>query len=208
MNAPEQITLPSVYTAIAAVARAMAEKGVGKSRRNEQQKYSFRGIDDFYNALAPALATAGLVILPRCLSRDLVERKSGSGNALFYVTVAMEFDFVSAADGSKHTVGPFYGEAMDSGDKATNKAMSAAYKYCVMQAFAIPVEGQTIDSENDTHDVAPELDQTYVLGFESATTQEAVAKTWNAIPRELRAAYRDLKDKAIARVREPAHAAG
>ena len=64
-----------------------------------------------------------------------------------YVTVDAEFDFVSALDGSKHTVRTF-GEAMDSADKATNKAMSAAYKYAAFQAFAIPTEG---DNDADAH---------------------------------------------------------
>jgi hypothetical protein len=151
--------MSAVYKCIAQVASTMATKGVGKDRMADtgKGKYKFRGIDDFYNALAPELAAAGLCILPRCTAREFVERKSASGNALFYTTVTMEFDFVAAEDGSKHTVGPFYGEAMDSGDKGTNKAMSAAYKYCVMQAFAIPVEGQSLDSERETHEVSPKV---------------------------------------------------
>ena len=54
---------------------------------------------------------------------------------MFYVTVRAEFDFVSTEDGSIHTV-VTYGEAMDSGDKATNKAMSIAYKYAAFQRSA------------------------------------------------------------------------
>ena len=57
-----------------------------------------------------------------------------SGGALFYTTVDAEFDFVSAVDGSKHTAATI-GEAMDSGDKSTNKAMSIAYKYAVFLTF-------------------------------------------------------------------------
>lgn len=152
---------PQVYAAINKVAAALCVKGVGKGRTastGASGSYKFRGIDDFYNALAPELAAHGLCILPRCQHREVVERQSASNKALFYTTVTMEFDFVAAADGSKHTVGPFYGEAMDSGDKATNKAMSAAFKYCVMQAFAIPVEGQSVDSETETHEVKPKTD--------------------------------------------------
>jgi hypothetical protein len=67
---------------------------------------------------------------------------------LYFVTVKAEFDFVCAIDGSMHTVAT-YGEAMDSSDKATNKAMSAAYKYAAFQAFAIPTEGDN-DAENHT----------------------------------------------------------
>jgi hypothetical protein len=74
---------------------------------------------------------------------------------LFYVTVDVEFDFVSAEDGTKHTVKTF-GEAMDSGDKATNKAMSAAYKYACFQAFSIPTESDN-DADAHTHTPAPRV---------------------------------------------------
>ena len=144
-----------VYQAIAAVAATMSEHGIAKARKNQAQGYSFRGIDDVYNALGPVLARNGLVVLPRTLSRECVERQTNKGSPLFYVTVEVEFDFVSAEDGSKHTV-KTYGEAMDSADKATNKAMSAAYKYAAMQAFCIPTEGDN-DADAHTHEVAPKL---------------------------------------------------
>jgi hypothetical protein len=143
----------SVYKAIAAVQADLGKDGISKARENKQQGFRFRGIDDVYNALAPALAKHGLCILPRMLDRTVTERETKSGGVLFYVVVVAEFDFVAAEDGSKHTVRT-YGEAMDSGDKATNKAMSAAYKYAAMQAFCIPTEGDN-DADAHTHEVAP-----------------------------------------------------
>jgi hypothetical protein len=141
-----------VYQAINAVQSALSKDGIGKDRNNQAQGYKFRGIDDVFNALSPLLAKHGLCILPRCTERICVERTNAKGTALFYVTVCAEFDFVSSEDGSKHTV-TTYGEAMDSGDKATNKAMSAAYKYAAMQAFSIPTEGDN-DADATTHEVA------------------------------------------------------
>lgn len=142
--------VPGVYRCIVQVSGEIAKEGISKTRTNQQQGYKFRGIDDVHNALAPMLAKHGLVILPRCLSRDVVERQTAKGGTLFYVTVEAEFDFVCAADGSTHTV-RMYGEAMDSADKATNKAMSAAYKYAAFQTFCIPTEGEDADAE--THDI-------------------------------------------------------
>jgi hypothetical protein len=137
-----------VYKAINAVQAALAKTGISKNRTNTQGSgYKFRGIDDVFNALSPLLAEYGLCILPRMTERSCEERQSKSGGALFYTTVKAEFDFVCAEDGSKHTV-VTYGEAMDSGDKSTNKAMSAAYKYAAFQAFAIPTEG---DNDADAH---------------------------------------------------------
>lgn len=140
-----------VYKAINNVQAALSVDGIGKNRTNTQgATYKFRGIDDVLNALAPLLAKHQLCILPRVISRECTERLSKSGGNLFYVTVEAEFDFVSTEDGSKHTV-KTYGEAMDSSDKATNKAMSAAYKYAALQAFAIPTEGDN-DADSSTHE--------------------------------------------------------
>lgn len=142
-----------VYQAILAVQGELAKVGISKDKTCTQgASYKFRGIDDVYNALAPLLAENKLCILPRMLAREVVERESKAGSALFYTTVTAEFDFISSEDGSMHTVGPMYGEAMDSGDKGTNKAMSAAYKYAAFQSFCIPTEGDN-DTENQTHEV-------------------------------------------------------
>ena len=116
-----------VYEAMRQVSGALAKAGVGKTRQNAQQGYSFRGIDEVMNVLAPLLAQHGLLVLPRYSDRTVVERTTKSGGALFCVTVTGEIEFVSAEDGTKHAV-RMYGEASDSGDKATNKAMTAAYK--------------------------------------------------------------------------------
>jgi hypothetical protein len=142
-----------VFQAINAVQSDLSVTGIAKTRKNQQGSgYMFRGIDDVYQALSPLLAKHGLVIIPRMLTRTCEERASKAGGALFYVTVEAEFDFVSAEDGSKATARTF-GEAMDSGDKATNKAMSAAYKYAAFQTFAIPTEGNP-DADAETHEVA------------------------------------------------------
>lgn len=145
--------MTKIYQAINAVQAELAVSGISKDRKNQQQGYNFRGIDDVYNALAPLLSKHKLCILPRILSRECTERQTQKGGALFYVVVEAEFDLISSEDGSRHTIRTF-GEAMDSGDKATNKAMSAAYKYAAMQAFAIPTEGDN-DADASTPDVAP-----------------------------------------------------
>ncbi len=143
-----------VLCAINAVAAKLAAEGVSKSRSNQQQGYKFRGIDEVLNALSRALADEKLIIIPHVRERELTERQTKNGNALFYVVVMAEYTFVSAEDGSQFTAGPFYGEAMDSADKATNKAMSAAYKYMAIQTFCIPTEGDN-DADATTHEVAP-----------------------------------------------------
>lgn len=173
-----------VYAAINAVQAALAVTGISKDRTNTQGSgYKFRGIDDVYQAIAPLLAKHGLCIVPRFVARSCEERQSKNGGALFYVTVEAEFDFVSSEDGSKHTARTF-GEAMDSGDKATNKAMSAAYKYAAFQTFAIPTEGNP-DADAETHEVKGErlrqraewMDTT-AMRLEACETREELSAVW------------------------------
>jgi hypothetical protein len=171
--------VPDVYRGICQVAKAISRDGIAKGRRNEQQGYGFRGIDDVYNALSALLAGADLCVLPRMLSRTQEERPTAKGGLLFYVTVQADFDFVSARDGSQHTV-TMFGEAMDSADKATNKAMSAAYKYCCMQVFCIPTEGMA-DADATTPEPQSKPPVTAAVPSRPAAGTQAAA---NAVAQE------------------------
>jgi len=140
---------PHVLVGIKQVMQAFADKGIAKSHKNESQGFKFRGIDDVMNRMAQHLVEAGLVIVPNIRSREVYERVNSRGNPLFYVTVQVDFTVWSAVDGSS-VVCSVPGEAMDSGDKATNKALSIAYKYMAFQLFAIPIDE---DPDRHTHEV-------------------------------------------------------
>jgi hypothetical protein len=183
-------TVPGVYAAINKVQAELASEGIKKARDNQQQHYKFRGIDDVYNALSSVLAKNGLCIIPRYTVRVCDERQSKSGGVLFYVTVDGEYDIVCAADGSKH-VARTYGEAMDSVDKATNKAMSAAYKYLCLQLFCIPTEGDN-DADATTYDVAPSRQQPQ--SARAATAAATREKTQNMVLKSVLAFLEPLDD--------------
>ncbi len=181
-----------VYKAIAEVAAELGKQGISKDKKNVAQGFSFRGIDDIYNALNSVMSKHGLVMLPRMVDRACVDRVTAKGTSLFYVTVTAEFDLIAASDGSKHTIRT-YGEAMDSGDKATNKAMSAAYKYAAFQAFCIPTEANSDDADAQTHTeivpVAPEGYEAFKDGLWEASlagtpTLKAKWSTSNKLFRE------------------------
>lgn len=142
-----------VYKAIAGVTAKIAQTGIAKTRKNQQQGYSFRGVDDVYNALAPILVENNLVIIPYCEEVESTERQARNGGVLFYTRAHMKYTVVCATDGS-HCECRITGEAMDSADKSTNKAMSAAYKYLCFQLFCIPTEGDN-DSDGSTPEPAP-----------------------------------------------------
>lgn len=197
--------MSEVYKAIVAVAAEIAKTGIGKTRSNVQQGYKFRGIDDVYNEIAPLLAKYGLCILPRVLRREVTERQTQKGGVLFNVIVEVEFDFIAAVDASKHTVKTF-GEAMDSADKATNKAMSAAYKYAAFQAFCIPTEGDNDGDATTPDEVIPSenLDQSILDAISGAQTMADLQSAWNTIPVNTRRSYTAAKDAAKERIAKAA----
>lgn len=123
---------------------------IGKDRTNPQQNYKFRGIDDIYNELHSHFSDNGVFILPEVIDMTREERPSKNGGLLIWTLVKVRFTF-TAEDGS-NIQGTMPGEAMDSGDKGLNKAMSAALKYTLMQMFLIPTEEKK-DSEEETPEV-------------------------------------------------------
>lgn len=138
------------------MSEVMKEVGfIAKAQTNQAQGFKFRGIDQFVNALYPALTKHGVFMTPRATQftqevRDVV-RANGKAAVDKHVAIMMEYDFF-AEDGSKVTVGPIPAEGLDSGDKATNKALSAALKYALIQTFSIP----TVDMAEADLD-SPEL---------------------------------------------------
>lgn len=133
-----------IYTLLS---RVMADIGaVGKDQFNSQQHYKFRGIDDVYNAVQPALVRHGIIPVPTVDDHQLREVRTSKGNPAAHVTLRLRVDLF-APDGSSVTASAF-GEGLDVSDKATNKAMSGAYKYVLFQLFCIPTE-ESKDPERD-----------------------------------------------------------
>lgn len=145
---------PHVYTGVNAILDELGKIGIAKGRKNQQQNYSFRGIDDVYAALNPLLAEHKIIITPNVMERNVTERETKSGGVIFYTNLKIRYSFISVVDGTAFTC-DVYGEAMDSADKATNKAMSAAYKILCLQIFCIPTEAASPDADSDHHDIKP-----------------------------------------------------
>ena len=184
-----------VYKAINEVQKELLS-GIGKHSKNQSQGFNFRGIDDVYNALSPALAKHRLVVLPKVKTREVVERQTARGGALFYVTLKVDYEFISSEDGSKHVVTAF-GEAMDSGDKATNKAMSAAYKYACFQAFCIPTEN--VDADHETHEPISVEQQ-----IKNCANSNQLMTVWNGLNAQQKKEFAPVKDQMKAKFQKAA----
>jgi len=146
-----------VYKAISAVAADLCGVGIGKDGTNKAQGFKYRSIEAAVAALSPLLVKHGLLILPRLKMDGLKQvgrdgtNKQGDAKFTMHTTLELDYVFVSVKDGSEFVCSS-PGEAADTGDKSVAKAMSMAYKYLVFQAFCVPIEGQDIDPDAETHE--------------------------------------------------------
>lgn len=163
----------NIFETISAVMRDVGV--VGKDSVNPQQNYKYRGIDAVMNALHPAMEKHGLFVLPDVIEQTREERQTSRGGVLIYSIVKVNYKFY-APDGS-YAEATVIGEGMDSGDKATNKAMSAAFKYALFQVFCIPTE-EMKDSEIDSPQPAPKtITKKQAAVLESVLTEKE-ATAW------------------------------
>lgn len=128
----------------------MQEVGfIAKDRKapREAGGYDFRGIDDFYGALQPALIKCGVYVLPEVqdILREKVITKSGGESTRTVLKTAYHF---FGQDGDSVTA-VVVGEGSDSTDKGCNKAMSSAFKYMASQAWCIPTDDPELDTEHN-----------------------------------------------------------
>ena len=146
---------PLIYKKIIEV---MADiNAIGKDRRNQQQGFQFRGIDDVMNELHSSLAKCGVFVLPNVLDETRTTGKTSNNKDMFYTRLKINFGFY-AEDGS-HVDAVVIGEAMDTADKASNKALSIGLKYAMLQVFCIPTEDEKDPDANSPQPAAGTMQQ-------------------------------------------------
>ncbi len=146
---------PDVAVAVA-LSRVMADvQSISKTQRNTQQNYNFRGIDAVVNAVGPVLRKHGVVVLPTSVKYQDERYVTKSGTAMKGVVLKIGFRFYGPR--GDYIDAMTAGEASDSGDKATPKAHSVAYRTLLLQALCIPTDEP--DPDSLSHDRAPEQHQ-------------------------------------------------
>ncbi|WP_435109782.1 ERF family protein [Nocardiopsis synnemataformans] len=141
--------LPSIYQLIP---RVMADIGaVGKEGLNREQGFKFRAAEDVVNEIKSALTRHGVFYAPTVLSRVAETRQTAKGRFLNVIHLEIRYDFYGPRGDSVPAV--VWGEAQDSGDKSTNKAMTAALKYALTQVLNITTgeADPDYDSEEASH---------------------------------------------------------
>lgn len=172
-----------IYKAMAAVMADM--EAIGKDARNQQQGFNYRGIDSVYNTLHPILAKHKIFTTPEVLEKDRSERVNNKGTVLAFVSLRMRYTFWCEDGSSVSCI--VEGEGMDSGDKASNKAMAIAHKYALLQTFCIPTEDM-VDPDSEVHQIAPQtigakdIEKIRAL-MEETGTEEAAFCEWLQVER-------------------------
>jgi hypothetical protein len=109
--------------------------------------YRYRGIDGLLDAIHGPFARHGVFISPIVDKAEYETYPTADNKTMRMARLTMRFRFFGPA-GDSVELGPVIGEASDAADKATNKAMSQALKYVLMQAFSIPLEEPDADAEH------------------------------------------------------------
>ena len=139
-----------IYQALTAINKEV--EAIKKDQTNTQQGFKYRGIDQVMNDLHSLFAKHEVLITSEVLNSFREERVNKNGTCLIWTIIDYKFTF-TANDGTTIS-STARGEAMDSGDKGSNKCISVALKYVLFNMFLIPTE-EMKDPDAESHDVAP-----------------------------------------------------
>lgn len=184
----------NIYQSITAIMEEVP--AIGKNKTNTQQNFKFRGIDDVMNTLQPLLSKHKVFIVPEILEQTREERQTKSGGNLIYSICRIKYKFY-AEDGSSIEAITI-GEGMDSGDKATNKAMAIAMKYALFQVFCIPTEEmKDPDADTPEESTKKESNNNLVTEQESKTIYSLMMKKGLDVVKELQKNYQISNTKDL-----------
>jgi hypothetical protein len=198
-----------IQTAIICVMKDIASTGISKRMRNQQQGYNFRGIEDAMNEISPLLVKHGITVTPRYSDISITERIKGNpedAKATRFCVLKGSFTF-SAGDGSS-VISEYFGEAMDSGDKAVTKAQSVAFRTALFQQFVVPtvaIDPEAFDDHGEEDDPAKEITDRWLKAVTEAESEKDVREAWKMAAPELRAtknvgAFKQVKEAVENRI--------
>jgi hypothetical protein len=146
----------SLYQRLCLMQAELASTGIAKDDENKFDKYKYRGIDSVLNTIGPMLARHELLLMPSVQWMEITPCISSQGKPQNHAKVLVDFTFYDTSGES--LTRRFAGEAMDRGDKALNKAETAAFKYFLFECFCIPLHGEEGDADNESPEVgAPQI---------------------------------------------------
>lgn len=129
-------------------ARVMADvQSISKAdqRSDTGGRYAFRGVDRVVNAVGPALRRHGVLVLPtQILSVDYRESRTSNNKVMQDVAVRVQWTVVGPT-GDQLPPMESAGQATDTSDKGTAKAVSVAQRVLFLTALHIPTQDPDVD---------------------------------------------------------------
>lgn len=138
---------PTIHQALASVKKAIG--AVGKSEKNQQQGWNFRGIDAVLNAVSGPLADNGVTVYPILQDYTYATVEIGRNKTpMAHVIVKVQYVFVGPRGDQLEAY--VAAESMDSGDKAMTKAFSVALRTALIQTLSLPTSEP--DPDHDVYE--------------------------------------------------------
>lgn len=136
------------------LAKITGEIGViAKDGNNQQQKYKYIEYETIAGKFRELFSKYGVVLIPSMVEQERSAITTSRGSSGVSTVCHFEFTVVNADKPDDRFVVKWQGEAADYGDKATNKAATAAVKYYLMRQFNISSKGDE-DPDSQTPEVS------------------------------------------------------
>jgi len=127
---------PNLNAALVAAVAATPWVEYTKPEKGGGINYEYLSEEDMVKTLRKILPAHGLTIIPRgmeLVNKELYNSRNGGRMVNLLLSVTYRLQHTSG----EYVEGQAIGEGSDTGDKAANKAMTAAYKYFLRQVFQI-----------------------------------------------------------------------
>lgn len=186
--------MTTIYQALNAVMRDV--QAVRKGERNSHGGFNFRGIDAVTNAVGPALREHGVIVVPNVLDAQYdVVHVGQKQTVMSRVTLRVEWkwygpegDFITCVT---------QGESFDSGDKATAKAHSVAFRTAMLQTLCLPTDEKDPDVDTYERAAAPTGQDMLISALSEIGVEPGAFAAWAITPQGWNVNVRALDDKQL-----------
>lgn len=146
---------------------------VDKGGNNRAQGFRFRGVDQVVNAVSPYLRKYGVTVRPIASEVEYTERTNKNGTAMVDARARVTYRWTGPEDDFFDTM--VCSEGRDSADKSTAKAMSVAFRTCLLQTLALPTDEPDPDESYEEAKGKPPVDEDALKIVLSAIQTDAKA---------------------------------
>lgn len=195
----------NLYQRLLAITQEIGK--IDKTGRNSQQGYTFIEQAQVVAEVRAQLAKHGVMIIPETISRTIDRFENAKGTTMFHANVVSRYTLINVDNPEERMVCEWdAGEALDSSDKATNKATTASNKYFLMKLFNISDKDDPDSESPEPPKPGPKITDAQIVelidmakgkGFTSKETAVGFLNEITALPD-----FRDLPQNQLSEVKK------